>query len=98
MYTALTKLDIVHRADTFHFDRVCSRFQAKVQRGEYSTLKDVKDDADLMCKNCMVYNSDDTIFYKVTRNVLYLTSHCLSHLQTLNLNKAAINRILHRNV
>ncbi|KAL5251436.1 hypothetical protein ACHWQZ_G016965 [Mnemiopsis leidyi] len=41
-----------------------STMQAKVQRGEYSTLKDVKDDADLMCKNCMVYNSDDTIFYK----------------------------------
>jgi hypothetical protein len=44
--------------------------QAKVQRGEYSTLKDLKDDADLMCKNCMVYNSDDTIFYKVGNLVL----------------------------
>ena len=44
---------------------LCYGFQAKVQRGEYITLKDLKDDADLMCKNCMVYNSDDTIFYKV---------------------------------
>ena len=44
---------------------LCYGSQAKVQRGEYITLKDLKDDADLMCKNCMVYNSDDTIFYKV---------------------------------
>ena len=41
-----------------------SSMQAKVQRGEYTSLRDLKEDADLMCKNCMVYNSDDTIFYK----------------------------------
>ena len=39
-------------------------FQGKVQRGEYTLLASLREDADRMCKNCMVYNSEDTIFYK----------------------------------
>ena len=71
----------IMRSKSFHISRIfwCPRTisngsQAKVQRGEYTTLKDLKDDADLMCKNCMVYNSDDTIFYKV-RNFLRRSEH-----------------------
>lgn len=41
-----------------------STMQVKVQRGEYTALKQLKADADMMCRNCMVYNSPDTIFYK----------------------------------
>jgi len=41
-----------------------STMQVKVQRGEYTALKQLKSDADMMCRNCMVYNSPDTIFYK----------------------------------
>lgn len=36
----------------------------KLKQGEYSTLEELEDDFDLMCRNCLTYNNKETIFYR----------------------------------
>lgn len=36
----------------------------KLKQSEYSTLEELEDDFEIMCRNCLTYNNKETIFYR----------------------------------
>lgn len=46
-----------------------SLIMEKLKRGEYSTLREFKDDIDLMCNNCFSYNNPETQYYKCAESI-----------------------------
>ncbi|KAK3881362.1 hypothetical protein Pcinc_014194 [Petrolisthes cinctipes] len=49
-----------------------STMKHKITDGLYNNLKQFQNDFELMCKNCMTYNQQDTVYYKAAKRLLHL--------------------------
>jgi bromodomain-containing protein 7/9 len=48
----------------------CYTMRLKIENNEYLTVKEFKEDFILMCNNAMTYNSPETSYYQVAKNLL----------------------------
>ena len=71
-----------------------STMNKKVEEGRYEDLIIFRKDFELICNNCMLYNTPDTIYYKVNINTLELETQFLAVYLTAGTLSSASDREL----